>query len=78
MRKQPQQLFLSRGIGLIDALIALAILSFGMLGMARFQSRIVMGASESQSRTVAAQFNDELINTALATALAQAPACGSV
>lgn len=53
------------GMGLIDALIALCILSFGILGMTQFQNRIVMSGTESQSRTVAVQLSEELLNTAV-------------
>lgn len=65
MRKPPQQLHLSRGVGLIDALVALAILAFGMLGMTRLQARMVAQASESQMRTTAMQLSAELLNTAI-------------
>ncbi len=54
-----------RGMGLFDALIALAILSFGMLGLTRFQGRMVTQATEVQARSLAAQAADELLNTAL-------------
>ena len=65
MRKPTQQLSLTRGMGLLDALIALAILAFGMLAMTRFQSRMVTQTSEAQSRLVAAQLGDELLSSAL-------------
>lgn len=65
MRKPPQRLHLSRGVGLIDALVALAILAFGMLGMTRLQARMVSQASESQMRSTAMQLSAELLNTAL-------------
>jgi type IV pilus assembly protein PilV len=52
-------------MGLLDALIALVILSFGILGMTQFQSRMVLAASESQSRAVAVQLSEELLNTAV-------------
>ncbi len=61
-----------RGLGLIDALIALAILAFGMLGMARMQNSLVQQSSESQARMTAVQFGDELLNTALVD-IANAP-----
>jgi type IV pilus assembly protein PilV len=59
-RRQPQL-----GIGLIEALVALAVLSFGLLGMVRFQARIVQHGSESQARLQAMQLGDELLNLAL-------------
>lgn len=55
----------ARGIGLFDALIALAILGFGLLGMTRLQTNIVRQSSDSQARMTAVQFGDELLNTAL-------------
>lgn len=54
-----------RGFGLIDALIALAILAFGLLGMTRLQARVLAQATESQSRMTASQLGDELVSLAL-------------
>jgi type IV pilus assembly protein PilV len=53
------------GVGLLDALIALALLSFGLLAMTRFQGGMVAQATESQSRLAATQLGDELLSTAL-------------
>jgi type IV pilus assembly protein PilV len=85
MRKPPSQLQLSRGVGLLDALVAMAILAFGVLGMTRLQARMVAQATETQSRTTAMQLGDELLNSALVdTANAacytvpQVGACGNV
>lgn len=55
----------ARGVGLIDAMIALAILAFGLLGLTRMQTNLVKQASESQARLTAAQLGDELLSTAL-------------
>jgi len=55
----------ARGFGLIDGLIALAILAFGLLGMTRLQARALAQATEAQSRSTAAQFGDELVSSAL-------------
>lgn len=55
----------SRGIGLLDGLIALAILGFGLLGMTRMQISVVKQASDSQARMTAATLGDELLSTAL-------------
>jgi type IV pilus assembly protein PilV len=55
----------SRGFGLFDALIALAIVAFGMVAMSRFQARMVTSTTEAQTRTVAAAFADELLSSAL-------------
>jgi len=65
MRKSPQRLRLSRGAGLLDALVAMAILAFGLLGMTRLQTRMVAQATETQNRMTAMQLSDELLNSAL-------------
>ena len=54
-----------RGMGLIDALIALALLAFGLLGMTRMQTSLVRQSTESQARLTAAQLGDELLSTVL-------------
>jgi type IV pilus assembly protein PilV len=54
-----------RGVGLLDGLIALALLAFGLLGMTRMQTNLVRQGSESQARLTAAQLGDELLSTAL-------------
>lgn len=73
-----------RGISLIDALIAMAILSFGLIGMTRMQGRMVSASTDAQLRTTAVQLADELLNTALVDVsnancytLPQVGACGS-
>lgn len=71
MRQPPPELRLtgvgrrSRGVSLMDALIAIAILSFGIIGMTRMQGRLVGSATDAQLRTTAMQFADELLNTML-------------
>jgi Tfp pilus assembly protein PilV len=54
-----------RGLGLIDGLVALAVLAFGMLAMTRFQSRMVSQTTEAQARLDATRHADELLNIAL-------------
>jgi type IV pilus assembly protein PilV len=54
-----------RGVSLIDALIAIAILSFGLIGMTRMQGRMVTSATDAQLRTTAVGLADELLNTML-------------
>jgi Tfp pilus assembly protein PilW len=54
-----------RGISLIDALIAMAILSFGLVGMTRMQGRMVTASTDAQLRTTAVQMADELLSTVL-------------
>jgi type IV pilus assembly protein PilV len=70
MRQSPLRLRLiarraTRGVGLIDALIALAILAFGLLALTRFQGRMLAQTTEVQSRWLAMQLADELLSTAL-------------
>ena len=55
----------ARGAGMLDALIALVILAFGLLAMTRFQGRLVTQTTEAQTRMTALQFSGELLNTAL-------------
>lgn len=55
----------SRGFGLIDAMIALVILAFGLLAMTRFQARMISATTEAQGRLTALQFSDELLTHAL-------------
>ena len=56
---------MARGTGLLDGLIALAILGFGMLAMTRFQGRMLAQTTEAQSRQVATQMSSELLATVL-------------
>ncbi len=65
MRKLPVRLRLKQGVGLLDALVAMAILAFGLLGMTRLQTRMVAQATETQTRMTAMQLGDELLNAAL-------------
>jgi len=53
------------GVGLIDALIAIAILSFGLIGLTRMQGRMVTASTDAQLRTTAVQLADELLNTVI-------------
>lgn len=53
------------GFGLFEAMIALVILSFGLLGMTRLQARMVAGTTEAQQRLAAQQLVDELLARAL-------------
>jgi type IV pilus assembly protein PilV len=82
MKRAP--LLTARGSGLLDGLIALAILGFGMLSMTRFQGRMVAQTTEAQSRQVATQLSAELLATVLVDTanaacytLPQAGACGN-
>jgi type IV pilus assembly protein PilV len=84
MRQPSARLRLSRGAGLLDALVAMAILAFGLLGMTRLQTRMVAQATETQNRMTAMQLGDELLNSALVDTanaacytLPQVGACGN-
>lgn len=54
-----------RGLGLLDALIGLALLSVGMLALAGFQTRLVAQTTDTQARAQAMQFANELLSLAL-------------
>lgn len=55
-----------RGIGLIDALVALSMLAFGMLGMTRMQTRLITQGSDVQTRLTASRAAEELLGMVLA------------
>lgn len=57
-----------RGVGLLDAMAALACLAFGMLAMTDFQTKLVAQGTEAQQRQIASQLADELLNVALVDA----------
>jgi len=50
-----------RGAGLLDGLLALLILSVGLLGMTRLQARMLAQGTEVQQRLAAAALADELL-----------------
>jgi type IV pilus assembly protein PilV len=53
------------GMGLLEGLIAVTILSFGMLGLARFQTNLMAQTTDSRTRVTATQLADELLSTVL-------------
>jgi type IV pilus assembly protein PilV len=53
------------GVGLLDALIALAILAFGLLALTQMQTRLAAAVTESSARLLATQMADELASRAL-------------
>lgn len=61
----PRRARSERGYSLMDAVIALALLSFGLLGLTRLQTASLSQATEAQSRTSAAALADELVSSAL-------------
>ncbi len=73
-----------RGFSLVDGVIALAIMAFGLLGLSRLQTRALPLGTESQQRATAVQFGSELLSAALIDnanyacyTLPAAGACGS-
>lgn len=73
-----------RGFGLFDAVIALAMLGFGLLTLTRFQGRQTAESTEAGHRLIAAQLAEELLDTMLIDTgnaacytLPQSGTCGS-
>lgn len=52
--------WLQSGAGLIEALVALAILAFGVLGMASMQTRILLESRSTNARAVAVRLASDL------------------
>lgn len=50
-----------RGAGLLEALIAMAVLSVGVLGIAQFQMGMLAQTTDSQARLTASALADELL-----------------
>ena len=50
------------GIGLIEAMIALLILSLGILGLTIFQARLIAQTTDNQSRILAAMLAEQLLS----------------
>ena len=50
-----------RGVGLIEGLVAIAVLGFGVLGLARFQADVFRQSTDAQNRLMAAGFADTLL-----------------
>lgn len=49
------------GSGLIESLMSIAILSFGILGLARFQINMLVQSTDAQSRLTATALAEELL-----------------
>jgi type IV pilus assembly protein PilV len=56
----------ARGFSLIEALIALAIFSFGLLGMAGLQANLINYSQNAQMRAEASFFAEQIIGFAVA------------
>ena len=50
-----------RGVSLVEALVAIVILSFGVLGLARFQIGMLAQGTDSQQRLAASALTDEIL-----------------
>lgn len=61
------------GFALMEALIAMVVLTLGLLGMVRFQARVVQTGTESLMRMEATRYGDQLATLALADLPANAP-----
>ena len=53
---------LQLGSSLVESMVAIVILSFGILGLARFQAGMLAQATDSQSRLVATALAEELLS----------------
>jgi prepilin-type N-terminal cleavage/methylation domain-containing protein len=56
---QPDRQQRQRGFTLVEALIALVILSFGLFGLMQLQTRVMAGASASKTQTIAANLSQQ-------------------
>jgi type IV pilus assembly protein PilV len=54
-----------RGISLIESLVAMMILSFGILGLVGLQARLLKASTDAKHRVVAAGLADRLLSHAL-------------
>jgi type IV pilus assembly protein PilV len=73
-----------RGAGLLEPLVAIVILSFGILGLARFQVKMVSQATDAQARLAATALSEDLLtqlrvdlSNAACYTLPQAGTCSS-
>jgi Tfp pilus assembly protein PilV len=66
--RAPRRRTAARGFGLLDGLIGMALLGFGLLALANMQTRLVAQTTDAHSRSVANQLANELLATALVDA----------
>lgn len=66
MRRQSRPVR-NRGFTLIEALIALVILSFGLFGLMQLQTRVMAGTSVSKTQTIAANLAQQKLEELRAT-----------
>ena len=60
------------GVGLIEALVAILVLAFGLIGMTRLQARMLAQGTEAQNRLIAGRLADQLLSMALVDPAANA------
>lgn len=65
MSVQPSTRRRHRGITLLESLVALMILSFGVLGMVGLQARLLKASTDASNRVIAAGLVDYLLSHAL-------------
>ncbi len=53
------------GLGLIDVLVSMAVLAFGLLALVGMQSRLVAQSTEAESRLTGTQVSEELLSLVL-------------
>lgn len=58
---------------MLEALVAMVVLVLGLLGMSRFQARVVQAGTDGQLRMKASRIADELANLAISDVRANAP-----
>ena len=80
MRRQDLFLLLKprrrqRGAGLFDAVIALAVLAFGMGALSRLQARMVTQSTDAQVRLNASRMADELLSMVVADSASAFAGC---
>jgi len=61
-RMRTQKMSAQRGVSLIEALVALLVLALGIMGMAGIQTRTLVESRASNSRSVALQLADDLLD----------------
>ena len=66
-RRRQRQHLPQRGVSVIEALVALLLLSIGMLGMASLHGRAIQYGTDAQDRVRAAMLANELVASLWAT-----------
>jgi prepilin-type N-terminal cleavage/methylation domain-containing protein len=64
----------ARGFSMIECLVSMSMLGFGLLELVSFEGRLIGQGTEAQHRMTATLLADELLNPRPATAAAKKPA----